>query len=80
MRINKIDNPDLPAEGLCNGLPYTTATYNADGCAIHFWFSYLPERDQLMHVLRKAMNARDIVKATWSFGVPADFWAHQDID
>lgn len=84
MHITKIDNPNTKAEGLCDGLPYTTDTYNINGCAIHFW---VPDctllariKSKLDTTLRKAMNARDIVRATWSFGEPTGFWAHQDIE
>lgn len=84
MRIHNINNPELPAEGMCNGLPYTTATYNKDGCAIHFW---IPGRMLLAHIkpaldlaLHKAMNARDIIMASWSLGEPSGFWAHEDIE
>lgn len=79
MRITKIDNPNTKAEGLCNGLPYTTDTYNKDGCIIHFWFGDGVTKPPGI-ALRKAMNARDIVRATWSFGEPTGFWAHQDIE
>lgn len=84
MRILNIANPDTKAEGLCNGLPYTTDTYSADGCAIHFW---IPDRALLAHIkpkldiaLHKAQNTRDIVMVTWSLGEPAGFWAHEDIE
>lgn len=82
MRIIRIPNPELSAEGLCNGLAYTTDTYNSQGCSIHFWLGdgldVSPK--QLTDALNKARNARDIVKATWSFGAPKYFWAHQNID
>lgn len=80
MRIHRIDNPGLPAEGRCNGLAYTTATYNKDGCAIHFWCPAAPSHFTLQPALEKAMNARDIVMASWSLGEPDGFWAHNDIE
>ena len=80
MRILNITNPDTKAEGLCNGLPYTTATYNKDGCTIHFWVGDCPLAVDVDTALRKAMNARDIIMASWSFGEPSGFWAHEDIE
>lgn len=80
MRLSKIDPPDnLKAEGRCNGLPYNTDLVSINGCAIHFWTGAgVTEKDRRL-ALHYAINARDIVYATWSLGEPAGFWAHQDI-
>lgn len=80
MRTTKIDNPNTQAEGLCNGLPYTTDLANINGVHIHFWVGDSPMGVSIPDALHKARNAHDIVSATWSFGAPKGFWAHQDIE
>lgn len=81
MRIRKLENTLIDkAEGLCAGYPYTTELASIDGVSIHFWVgAETPEPDQLQTALRKAMSARDIVSASWSYGSPIKFWAHQNI-
>ena len=80
MKIRKQDDVrDDRAEGMCGGLPYATDLVSSDGCSIHFWCGDAFDEVLLNEALRKARNARDVIKATASLGQPTGFWAHQDI-
>ncbi len=79
MRIRKIENPKGKAEGLCNGMPYNTDICSSAGCSIHFWTGLDDSEVAREAALRRAQNARDVIYATWSFGLPDGFWASQDI-
>lgn len=80
MRIRQISNPNTKAEGRCNGLPYNTELVSINGVSIHFWVGSVATHPTIDIALRKAMNHRDIVAATWSFGKPDGFWHHSDIE
>ena len=79
MIVRQTDPLDDKAEGTCLGTPYTTELVNCDGVCIHFWFFERPNAAALIAHLGCARRHRDIVRATWSLGHPAGFWAHQNI-
>jgi hypothetical protein len=80
MRARHVEPLTDPAEGLCDGVPYSTELVNVDGVSIHFWLGDSPPSDErLATLVRIARSNRDVVRATWSMGQPVCFWAHQDM-
>lgn len=79
MRITQIETPDCKAEGTCGGFPYNTELVSSQGVHIHFWVGNERDDEKIKLALHKARGARDVVKATWSFGQPLGFWAKEDI-
>lgn len=79
MLVRKTEDPGGKAEGLCEGLPYTTELVSSEGVAVHFWVGEEYDKAKVALALHKARNERDVVCASWSYGQPASFWAHSDI-
>lgn len=81
MRIRQLSESLIDkAEGYCGDFPYTTELASSAGVSIHFWTgAEKPSDEKLQETLSKARRARDVVYATWSYGMPTAFWAHQDI-
>lgn len=82
MQPRKIDEPfEDRAEGLCNGLPYTTELVSSEGVSVHFWTGDL-NGDHLTEALAIACDTirrkRDVVRIQYSTGEPTGFWAHLD--
>lgn len=88
MRISQTSPEHAPtkAEGNAGKLPYDTELASSAGVHVHFWVSdevKAKGADEvtaaLCESLRLMRGARDVVSASFSYGSPEKYWAHQDV-
>ena len=82
----RIPCPEAKAEGdiyvkeYTEPVPYDTQLAGSDGVALHLWMGTRSQDSKLRSaVVRIANYHRDVVAVTYSIGLPAGYWAHQDM-